>query len=275
MTLRFRNTLCKVIAITQTVGFIFCLISCIIASVNGTLILPELFIRMIAISDTNSIFANSFSSTLIALFHFMIFAIVVCIAISHSFEKTQCTEVVFFMLFAISCVLESSRVFVPLYGIYNTSTRGLAYITRMVIFARVMMPLSFFFAAVLGSRQERQYIERNVVIIMSVSLVFAMSVPLDSSAFMSYLILQFGYSHTFFIITFVLNLTTILAMSISIYKLPSRDAIYKLAGFILILLGYVVLGVCDSFALLILGMIFMDGGAYLYLSFLHKIYLWN
>lgn len=274
MTLHFRNRL----NLFFIGSFCLCLVALLVFAIvnvkTGVFLLPPSFSRAFKLSDTNVFFANNFVATVFSLCFLLLFGLIGCICSYFLFEKTQCTPIVFFIGFAVCTFLDGTRLLIPIFALYNSATTPLIFLTRLVVFARIAASLCFFFCAVASEKEQRQDTERNLCVILALSLIFAAKLPIDSDMFFSCLLLSFDYGKIYTLFFALITLTTLTGFAISTYKSFSKQKVLSIAGFLLIITGFSLLSKSDSWAFFVLGSLFMSFGAYTYLVNLHKIYLW-
>lgn len=215
-----------------------------------------------------------FNAVIVSIFVFMISVIVISIYIYRHFIKTRATEIFFFCAFLGGCFTESTRMLFPINGLWQSFSPLVICIGQTVVLGRILCPLSFLFIALLSEPGQRLNEERNIVLIVMVSMVFGAIIPINSAEITGLCILKWGYAR--FLTIF--RVVTFMLAGISMYITNKNQDISQTkqitAGYAAMITGYVILCHTDTYLKLMLGIIFFTGGSYTYLANLHRKYLW-
>ncbi len=206
---------------------------------------------------------------------FNAYVLIITLILFLSFEKTQALETIYFLGFLLSCMAEGIKLFVPVAALTQTSGSSVTIITRIVIGARMLAPLSFLFAELFSDTESRLFVERNFTIMMLASIFMGMLIPLDTRSYTSIFTYQWGIQEIFQTTRFLLVAATVLAIACKILTTYSTDSLHEGIGFLLSISGYFILSNSDNFILTIAGGITLFTGTLYYLRSMHQIYRWR
>ncbi|MBR1638254.1 MAG: hypothetical protein IJ688_02590 [Treponema sp.] len=268
MTIRSRNR----------VNFIFLILSALILLLNIGEFCYHFFTNNITYPlppDSNSnffLFRYSFWSIIASIFMINIYVVVTSYIIFRTFEKTQATEVLFFLVFLTSLLFDTSRLYVPVYGLVGSYSDTLIHIGNLTLAARLLAPISLFALTAFSGESFRQQTEQNCLIAILVSIFFAIFLPLNTTVIRPNLCLSYGFTkavHIFSIITSIISVITLF-----IHNNNNDFSQLNTLGFIMLIIGYNTLFSCYNFAAFIVGLGVFASGTALYLTKLHQHYLW-
>ena len=276
MTLKARNRLLLTFIIVSFMLFIFSAIRLGLSIYNGTVFTPENLTRPVSIKMPDSIlFSRNFYATCAAILFFYIYSIVVTILLYVHFEKTQAIEVIYFMAFVTGCLFEGVRIFVPIDGLWSKTSVALALTGRIVITGRIATCLGLLFSVIFNETEQRQYVERNFVILFIIAITIGQIYPISTVELLSTFTVQTGERMLFNAFQYTLMLATI---SVILYE-GITNHVEKLSreilGCILIMAGYKILYNADCYIMLAFGAVCMTIGSVIYLKYLHSQYLWK
>ena len=243
-----------------------------------TLILPEVYIGKQFF--TSLPFACNPFYTLIAIFILQFYVCLTTFLIFRSFEKTQAADISFFLFFVVACLLNSSRLYFPLLNLTKYS-RLLLSMGNVNMFARLLAPLALFGATVLSYDDQRQYVDRNIVIIIITSLFFtelipinnAILLPINNAILLPNFCISYGYVNLVRTISLIICILSIISLFISNKKNEYNQL--TTIGFAMTAIGYSIMFYCYNLAGLITGPLFLGAGTTIYLNELHNHYMWN
>lgn len=215
----------------------------------------------------------SFAATILSIFLFLIYASIFILYLYLEFEKTQSLEVVFFAFFLIGCATEAARLSVPFFNLWNRIAFPLVFAGRLVLFGRILAPFALLFATVFSGTEQRQNVERNLVVLLMLGLCFAALIPLDTAIVLPNFCVRWGGGGTIFIIKALVLASAVLSMFINMRSLGSKEKTPY--GFFAVALGYEICCYASSFAAVIVGFVALFSGTLVYLGALHHRYLWS
>lgn len=214
-------------------------------------------------------------ATLLAIGVYPIFALMCLVYVLIAFEKTQTVEITFFAAFALASSLEAFRVFMPLYGLWQNANFYAETISRVTLFSRFLSMLLLLASCIFTTGKSIQQIGASIFLLAFFSLSLSKIIPINTGVFLSNFTMQSGYMGS---VTFLLmTLGTLSALSYLILGITRAVPEYVSAawGITLLLAGYTLLGMCDSWAFLVAGIAFFFWGAWIYLNRIHRYYLWQ
>ncbi len=269
MTIRTRNRL----------NILLFIISTIILFSEIFLLLWQLLTKNLNIqalySSKSTFFLTKYNPyiVLVSLFYQITYVSVSSMILFRSFEKTQASDIVYFCLFLIACLVDSFRLLIPLLNISETYSNLLIFCGNATVFARLMIPLSLLCTTILGTIEQRQEIEKNIFIITLISIFFAQIIPLNTAVTCSNYSVDFAFKRT-------INLASMIIIAASIIYLfvENKNHLYSqktTIGFSLLAIGIYMLFDSTNLLKFTIASVFLSAGTFLYLRQLHNQYLWK
>ena len=141
------------------------------------------------------------------------------------------------------------------------------------LFARILAPLSVLFAVIMTQVEERQNLERNMGLIIIVSLFIAMVLPLNTGIIEKDFRVHAGFDRIVVIIEILVDSAAV----ISLFFFNLRDGYSQKTtfGLAMIISGFVLSINSVNFFILILSLVFFTWGTFWYLKALHDRYLFS
>lgn len=269
MTIRFRNRMTLIFFIIA----VFCLMLgtffTLFQYFSGGIVIPKVYSK--GLSQT-LLFRYFPVCVYAGIFMLMIYTCVTTLIIYHSFEKTQAPDIIFFLLFLLACLCDTSRLLVPAFKLSGTFSLFLVKIGNIHLFARLLAPLALMGNTVLSTEDFRQNTDRNCIVLIIVSLFFAEMIPLNTAVILPNFCISYGYEKAIRIFSFF----TCIVSALSLFRTNQKNGYKQIMtlGFILLCLGFTVIFYCYNIFTLITGTLLLGGGSYLYLNEVHKHYLW-
>lgn len=214
-----------------------------------------------------------FSAVILSLFIFLAYVSASVYYIYVEFEKTQSIEIIFFALFLCGCLTESVRLYIPLFNLWHSLSTFLIFTGRIVLFGRTLAPLALLFGAVFSGTEQRQYVERNLVILVVVSIMTALLIPIDTAVVLPNSCVKWGEGGTFLVMRILILVATGISLFINSYTMGNKGkAPY---AFLVLGLGYEICCYASSYPAAAVGGGLLFGGTVVYLGSLHRQYLWK
>lgn len=278
MTLKIRNRILKFFMYVSIASIAFSVLALIFTLINGYLIPPpDLRIPKFLASKffRNFYFLNqNLVPTLISFFLLEIYVPVVLFFIFRYFENTQSSEIIFFSAFLLGILCEAARFYTICFGVWQTFTNLLIFLGNIVLFGRLLTPLSFACASIFSETEQRQDIERNYLIMIVSAFLFALIIPLNTGRISSAGLVTESFMKLLNGARFILIILATFSFYVRSVKHANRDFI-SIGLFIFELYaGYVFLICSDNYFFMILGAGLLYSGTYFYLKGLHKMYMW-
>ena len=274
MTLKTRNRFIRVFLIASLLVAASMIAIFFIALGMHTILTPPA-VRIPAFLDYLPFAKNSFVALMISFLVLALYACVCFYLLLRFFENTQTSEIIFFTGFLFACLAEAARFITICVGLWQSFSNILIFAGNVVLFGRTLAPLSFFCASILSETSQRQDVERNYLIMMTVALVFAAIIPMNTARISSTGLVTEGFMPLINTIRFLLFATTVLSFLIQGFKKNSIEYKHLASSSSILLFGYSMLVSGDNFLFLILGTILLSFGTYQYLSYIHKLYMWS
>ncbi len=274
MTLKVRNRILQFFLVFSCACITSALICFIIALINKAITPPPVF-RVPAVLSKTPLLNYSFTATMLSISLLVIFAPVAAWHLMKFFQATQASEVIFFMAFLTACLFEGLRFLTPLFGLWATFSDFLFFCGRLLFMCRLLAPLSFVFAALASSADQRQEIERNITVLFAVCIVFSVIAPINTAKITSAGTITWGFSKLFLVSRLIFIVIAFISFWINSKNNEEPDYA-KMGIYMLVMLaGYGFMITADNFVFMIMGMPLLVYGCVKYLKTLHQIYLWK
>jgi len=270
MTIKTRNRLNIFLFILSTLLLFFALFLLI-----WQIVTKNLNLQLVTVNSKSTFFLTKYNPHIVlaALYFQITYVSVSSMILFRSFEKTQASDIVYFYLFLVACLVDSFRLLIPLLNISDTYSNLLIFCGDAVLFSRILIPLSLLCSVVLGTVEQRQEIEKNIFIITLISIFFAKTIPLNTALTCS----NYSVDYSFKTVLKVTTVIIILAGAIYLY-MENKNRLYSqktTLGYILLAAGiYILLEATNLFKFLISALA-LSIGTFLYLKELHNQYLWK
>ena len=261
----------------MTLIFFIIAISCLLLGTFFTLyqffskgmILPEVYLKA---TSQKFLLRYNPACVFIGLFILLAYICVATLIIYHSFEKTQAPDIVFFLLYLVACLCDTSRLLVPVFQISGTYSLFLLKVGNFHLFARLLAPMALMGTTVLSTEDFRQNTDRNCIIIIIIAMFFAEMIPLNTAIILPNFCISYGYVKA--IRAFCLLTCAVSAVSLFCTNRKNEYRQIMTIGYVLLCIGYSLIFYCYNIASLAAGTLLLGGGTYLYLNEVHKHYLW-
>ena len=219
------------------------------------------------------LFRYNFFSQFISIFILLTYIIISLIIMNIEFEKTQSSEIIYLTVFFIGILPEVSKLLFPMMNLWASKQSIAIFSSRLVLFGRMISALSIFFAGCYSKAEYRQFVERNIVIIFVIAIIFSLIYPLNTNEILPEG--RFAWGMPFLFSASYMALLLLGFISQLIYAINQKINYSLAIGLLLISAGYVIL--CDTWNIfsLITGFASLITGTFLYLGRLHNIFLWN
>lgn len=207
-------------------------------------------------------------AALIAITGLAIYTPLTCMIVTYVFEKTQSPEVFYFLGFLAGCMLETLRLCIPLFNLWQGYSDFLIYTGKFVFAGRLLSVLSLLFSAFFSADDKIQEADRNIIIAMAIAFVFAAAVAIDSRTILPSIMVKTSFHKIFIFMFFFLAFMTVIAFLLN-KKFKSTIC------YILLFSGYSCLIFSDNILATGIGIILLLTGTISYFKVLHTYYLWK
>lgn len=189
------------------------------------------------------------------------------------FEKTQSAEVSYFMLFLLSFIFDSTRIYIPFFYTKGPYSTLIFTIGNLITYARILAPLSLVSLCVFVEDEDRQNTERNLISIILCAAFFTAAIPLNSSIVYPNFSIYYSYYSTILTTSIIITVMTTLVLLFKQYKNESKQFIT--IGYAMMSFGYLFIWNSINLTYLLTGTILLIPGTILYLGALHKRYMFD
>jgi hypothetical protein len=275
MTIASRNRFIRIATIFSAALTIMFIVSISLTFIRHSL--PQIIpgARTLPSLDRLGIAPWSPVATLISIGIYPVFSLVCLVYILFAFEKTQTVEITFFAAFALASSLEAFRVFIPLYGLWHNASFYAETLSRLTLFSRFLSILLILASCIFTTGKSIQQIGASIFLLAFFSLSISKVIPINTGAVVSNFTMQSGYPGSIMFLLMTLGALSALSYLILGITRTIPEYISAAAGITLLLAGYMLLALCDSWMFLIAGSVLFFWGAWIYLNKIHRYYLWQ
>ncbi len=273
MTLKVRNQIFKIFLYFSIASIILSIAAVIYLALSRNIISLPAF-RIPQILNKIPFAVENQNATFISFFILGLYVPLAIFFIFRYFENTQSSEIIFFSAFLLSVLCEVARFYTLCFGIWETFTNLLIFLGNIVLFGRILAPLSFVCASLLSEPEQQQDIERNYTLMIVTAFVFALIIPLNTAKISSNGRVFESFSFPLAGIKFLLIILAAISFYIRSFKHENRDYIPLGLWILLLYVGYSILISADNYLFMILGTLLLFSGTFFYLKDLHKMYMW-
>ena len=271
MTIKARNRFYLVFFAFSLVLLILFLILFHYQKFTDTLVLPKVYQPEGASTSILTGYRPFFS--FLSIFLQMFYVSGISITILYAFYKTQAGELGYFLLFLLSMLLDSLRIAIPLLQLSNTYSSALGTISNLIFTGTILSPISLLALVLFSAEAYRQNLEQNCLIILVAAAFFAFAIPLNTGILLPNFALSCSFKRIVWTTYIVFSLIAVFSLLIINFK----DEISQLMtlGFFLLEFGALLLRQSYSLLHLLIAVIVLWTGTFIYFKELHNRYLWN
>ena len=247
----------------------------VLAIMKGTILFPETFQRLFDLPTVPLLSANMFAAILSAIVLLLYSAVMLGISLVN-FEKTRSLEITCFAFFALGCLFEGIRIWLPVFNFWANHSPLYVLIGQLLFFGRTLSVVNLLALALLALELEnKQNIEMNLLVVTAVAALLARLTPIDTLIVPSNCSIRFGYEKMFLTVTAVSFLVGFLSMLYQSNNRGSQEYTRVAVGFLLLSFGYLTLTQADSILFFAVGSLFLVAGSITFLVNLHRFYTWK
>ena len=275
MTLVSRNRIFLSLFILAVIFIIATSAVFILAFTKGTILFPETIQRLFSVPALPLLTPNMFAAILAATVLLVYAAMILGISLVN-FEKTRSMEIIFLAIFALGCLFEGIRIWLPVFNFWANHSPLYVLIGKLLFFGRALSVVSLLALALISLELEnKQNIEMNLVVVTAVATLLARLTSIESLIIPSNCSIRFGYEKMFLTVTAVTFLVGFLSMLYQSNNRGSPEYTRVAVGFILLSFGYLLLTQADAILPFALGTILLVTGSIIFLVNLHRFYTWK
>lgn len=275
MTIAARNRFMQLATLASLLLAMIAVTSAIYILLNGLLSAERTGTRFF--SGLDSLFLTPFSAraSLAPAIFFPLFSLCSLLYILFAFEKTQTIEITFYAACVFVLSLESLRILVPMYTLWSSSLFFITALSRIILFCRIFITLSLLASILFTTGQTNQQLGSSLFLLAFFSFTLVNVVPFNAENVTSTYVIRSGYSRMILLFLFAIGGLAVLSYLIQGYTRGIREYRGAALGLVSFLLGYFLLGVCDSWLFFVCGAALLTQGSILYLKRIHAYYLWQ
>lgn len=269
MTIKTRNRLSTAFFAISATYFAIALILTLYQFFSKTLSIPQFYLKNV---PEQKIITNNSSAVIILIFIVIAYVCVTTFSIKQSFEKTQATDMIFFLMFLFGFLCDTVRIFIPLLNCAKAYSDFLIAISNVVLFGKILAPLAIIFTVLLSGEDYRKSANQNCLIILITSLIFAKLIPINTAILLPNFATSFAYENLLRVFTIMIFIISVISLFINNKKneYSQKSAVgltFICAGYFIAANGYSILtAACAS--------VFLLTGTHFYVSAIHRQYLW-
>lgn len=271
MTIKSRTRLNLTFFILSCITFVLFLGLFIYQKITGSVYYPAPY--FLKSPHKQLIIGYSPSLILVSIFIELFYVMFTTIMLWRSFIKTQSSIIAFYLFFLFAIYTDTFRIFIPIFHISSSFSKTVLIIGNISLFSRVLAPLAILHIGIMTFEDQPQNVNKYSIMLLFISIFMAVIIPLNSTKILPTFCISHGFSKTLQFATFFINILSIFTVFISNVKTESNQL--TTLGFFLICVGYTFLFYCYSVLNVLLGFSFLFAGTTIYLTFLHKEYLWK
>lgn len=269
MTVKTRNRLNLTLFAISIVVFIFDATFFILKLLRGNL---DLSYFSFSKNEASFFTRTNPYITIASLFIQILYVICTSFLLFRIFEKTQASAIVYFHLFLWACLIDTFRLWIPLFNLAESYSNLLIFCGNSTIFAKILIPLSLLFSVAMTDVEKRQNIEKYVFILLCVSFFFSQVIPLNTSIEMPNFSVDYSYK-------LILKVSTTIIITVCVISqfITNRQNMYTqktTIGYLLIFIGTFLLFNSINLFRLTVSLSALTTGTIMYLKGLHNQYLW-
>lgn len=272
MTLKSRNNVYFFFVILFAIITVISLVFFTVLSVQKKI---NIFSDFDHSSIKSILFYPNTSSAYFSILLLMLYSVVAGYCAFRTFENTQSTEIIYFGMYILGVFFNTFRIFIPLFNLGKTYNFIFLLILKACFAGQLMVILSFLFASIFYNEDQIKLSEQNFPIILAISIFFANIIPINIKSLNPYYIPNFGFSKLFIVITIICLILIIIGFTFYRKTNNEKRLDFLTIGVLGCLCGFFTTIYTSNYFFLILGTIFLILGTKIYLSTLHKYYLWK
>ena len=275
MTLKNRNRIFLIASLLMSILAFSYAALIVYAALTGAITPPDNPVRFMPFESDFFLLRYEFWASIASVFVLILYVPFISLIVSRGFGNTQSLELIYFGGFLLACMAEGFRLFMPLFGLWQSYSMMLVIAGRAVITGRLLSFISLLFAALFNETDQRQYVERNFMVMLIIALLAGVLMPLDTTQTSSACTVLWGYRPLFFTMRVCLFVLTELTFIIAIVWKGNREHIKTAIAYPLLMAGYTLLCYADNYLFAGAGTLLFVIGTGMYLTTLHSIYMWK
>lgn len=210
---------------------------------------------------------------ILGIFFQFLMVIIDCYALYRSFVKTQAQEVSFFLIFLLSLLVDTFRIWIPCFNLSNSFSAMYIFCGNACLFSNILAPLALLFMTIIPFTDEKQNYDKLSIALLFISLFLATVTPLNTTNTLPNFSVGYSFRNLFIFFSVVCYLIALIAHFFNTKAKLFKQ--YTTIGLALLILGIHLLKNSLNLSLLILALGCCAAGSVLFLKELHNQYLWT
>jgi hypothetical protein len=272
MTLKNRNRIFLISVTIFSVIVLINLIFFIFSAINGKITFYDK-------SISNKVFQFLFSEVngagIISSMILCIFSIITGFLITQSFEKTHAPEILYFSEFLLGIFFNTFKIYVLLFSLDKNFSSVSLFIQKCALAGQIMCILSFLLASLFSDEDQIQNTDKNILIILAASIIISSVTPVNLHSTQLSGLAYIAFRKTFIVIIILLMLITSLSFALSWHTRDEKKYMKSSLAFIIIISGGFCIIYSINYFFIIIGSLMLSIGTKVYISMLHRYYLWK
>ena len=149
-----------------------------------------------------------------SIFLLLIYDFAFLVFINVEFEKTQSTEIIYFVMFLFAVFMEHHRLITPFLNLWENANALEIFVTNTLILGRTVAPLSLLFSVIYSNSESRQYTEQTLIGIIVFSLFIAKLVPVNTNLVLPIGALRIGFGKMIYFMLMIVFIVAIISQLI-------------------------------------------------------------
>lgn len=227
------------------------------------------------VEPTLSIFTKNINLTVVQNILFPCYSFLILLSVYFLFEKTYVVEISFFMFFAINFSLESLKLIIPFFDLWNFFPKAVFVISRFIYFLRFSSILILLTAAVFVVAPITRRITPVVFAIIFLSVALTLSTPFNTSNLTFDFLVEDGLQKLSKIAFWFFTLFIFITYFIAGKTLDAKEYVVAAFGSLAMLVGWFMNIASLSFFSFVFANSLFVLGTILYLRGIHKYNMWQ
>ncbi len=275
MTLSNQNKILLFFSIASTIICVLFIIGiiCFFMKSNSFAFYNDIFTTDFSVmrlfTETNSLYV------IISLLTLSIYVPTVGFIVYVAFEKTNSSEVVFFTAMLFGFFAETFRLAIPIFSLEKTYSLFLRTICDISFFGQMLVILSIIMQGAFTNEHTTRETDKLLGVISITSLCFTILIPVNYSNIKEFYSPIFEFQTIFEIIRLLSVIITFGAMLLSAINKKSSDEKLVTIGFFIIIAGYMSLLKTTMLLTVVINILCLLIGTFIYLKHLYSYYMWK
>ena len=275
MTLVSRNRIIRTMGIFSTILFAWIIISYAFMFFSGNFPILEYKKRFLGNLLNFFLFEFNIYAVFLAVAFLLLYVPICCFGMLHFFEKTQIPELLYFSLFLLNFIPESSRLLIPLFSNWQSYPHLMIFLSKIILFSRISASLSMLAIASLASERNDTNSSTIQISILALCAILVCFVPVNTIQMLSTAFASYAYYGFSLCLRLGFYAITAISFWLTGYKMQAVEYKRCAINYLILIFGELFLQECDNCIFLLFGITFLYGGTFFFFKNLHKYYMWK